>query len=153
MISCQGGHGVPGRRACVLVGRGKSVQLILKCLHKQMKGRKKTQLERGVILWGEKKNHLHQSGSHKINTQPVRLEQVISNEQQHMNSYCHDQGRVADGQASVAQQHSLSGGWTRPPLGFLGPRDHPLPLPAGARMQRHKHRLQVSGQASAPEPE
>lgn len=44
------------------------------------------------------------------------------------------------------QQHGLSGGWARPPLVFLGPRDHPLPLQTGARMRRHTHRLQASAQ-------
>lgn len=51
MIGCQDCHIAQRRRACVLVGRGKSVQLILKCLQKQMMGKRKTQLERGVILY------------------------------------------------------------------------------------------------------
>lgn len=51
MIECQDCHIAQGRRACVLVGRGKSVQLILKCLQKQMMGKKETQLEWGVILY------------------------------------------------------------------------------------------------------
>ena len=51
MIKCQDCHIAQGTRPCVLVGRGKSVQLILKCLQKQMMGRKEIRLERGVILY------------------------------------------------------------------------------------------------------
>lgn len=58
MIKCQGGHIVQGRRACVLFGTGKGIQLIRKCLHKQMMSKKKTQLERGCESSGM--NHPHE---------------------------------------------------------------------------------------------
>lgn len=57
-IKSQDGHIVQRRRACVLIGTGKRVQLIQKCLHKQMMGKKKTQLERGHESSGM--NHPHQ---------------------------------------------------------------------------------------------
>lgn len=132
-----------------MVGRGKSVQLILKCLQKQMMGKRETQLERAVIPY--EKTISTSLAATESTRQPARPEQIIRTERQRVASVPSDQGSVADGQASVPTSMGLGG------LGRAAPSPPGAQRPAtspqmGARMGRSTFRLckRLSVPASAP---